>query len=273
MPFNYWIDELFKLDRFAEVGFRGLEWAAEASSWVEVAKRSAAVLGGPDPFPTERAFTDILERADKLEQFAKAQMEEGFPYLFDVLIVRLKSILDSMVDDIAVYCINELEVCKSSPALGNLEGPLLPFLELEPEERASLLLEKLKVKVNVSKKLGVGPYEAVFDQLGVGGPVHDGARRAILELIEVRNVVVHRDGRIDRRLKKSCPWITQSIDSKLLLRWIDYRLYYLGVSWYLLELSRRVSQIRDKPVSEDQLGVQELYAEKIDKVFSSRKSA
>jgi hypothetical protein len=116
---------------------------------------------------------------------------------------------------------------------------LVEFANASLDEQAEHLVSELKSALKVSLKAGVGRFEGVLAPLGLGGPVDEGVRRALFELSEVRNVVVHRAGVVDRRFMEKCPWRSVSSNAMLHVSRADVALYQAAALWYVSELHRR----------------------------------
>ncbi len=227
--------ELSELEHFVSVCFHGLEWTSQARDLHDLATRVAARLE-----PTEsKEELGSGERLEQLEAWSIQQKNSGFPYLFEIVVVRLVSMLESTVDYFVVLRLNDPTRLQASEAVANLKGPLLPFLMAEPSARAQILAEQLQLALGAGLKVGVGRFEAVLDEVGLGGSVAVLVRRTLLELIEYRNVIVHRLGKIDAKLLKSCPWLHGEAGARVSLNHDDYRRYRAAVTWYGAELYRR----------------------------------
>jgi uncharacterized protein YutE (UPF0331/DUF86 family) len=48
--------------------------------------------------------------------------------------------------------------------------------------------------------LGCGRFESLLDTIGLGGSVEETVKRLFLELSQVRNIVVHKAGKADKRI-------------------------------------------------------------------------
>ncbi len=127
----------------------------------------------------------------------------------------------------------------TAPILKKVKGPLVDFLGASDDERAEWLSQELKLVVKITLIKGVGRFEAVFDAIGLGGPVEDEPRRAFLELSEIRNAIVHRGGRADRRLVERCPWLGLEVGGELQVESTRFSSYFLAVHWYVAELAAR----------------------------------
>jgi hypothetical protein len=121
-----------------------------------------------------------------------------------------------------------------------MEGPLLPFINASPEDRAELMFIALKQKLSVALKPGVARMEELLEPVGLHGQINDAVRRLLLELGAVRNVLVHRNGITDKRFIVACPWLQCREGRPLSLSHNHFEMYWFAVGWYMLEISRRV---------------------------------
>ena len=78
-------------------------------------------------------------------------------------------------------------------------------------DRTVYLREALKQEIASDLKIGVGRFESVLDALGFSGSVAASIRKALLELHEIRNVIVHSMGKIDKHFQARCPWTSMDI--------------------------------------------------------------
>jgi hypothetical protein len=119
----------------------------------------------------------------------------------------------------------------------------------------SLATIRMKEEVRANFQPGVGRFEAILNAVELGGPVHDGVRRAFLELSEVRHVLVHRRSKADAKLLERCPWLPVKPGDLLQVSETDLHFYHLACLWYVVEIERRLAmwQDRTQPVQEADL--------------------
>jgi hypothetical protein len=233
------VTELVKLDRFVELCLFGLENATEATSFIDLRRETAEILKQPDPYPTPERYEHARQQALALESFAKEERTAAFPYVFSLAVIKLWSILETWSDDLLVAELRSPEKCRDQRLLMSLEGPLLDFAKAGQDEQAELLATELKLAVKAPLKLGVSRFEALFEPLGLDGPVPDVVRKTIFELSQARNVIVHRGAIADKRFVEACPWLALGIGQPLLLGPTHFHCYALGARWYVVELDRR----------------------------------
>ena len=211
------VDAVNDLQFFVENCRRGMTAGETAVEYIELVREAKRVLHQLDPFPS----TEIYERAKadalKIQNFAAAEVSSGFSYLHGLAAIRGGSILEVAVDDLAVLVLRDRESWAKSQIIGKLKGPLVEFAAASVEAQAEFLAEELKSNTQAALKPGVGRFETLLNPIGLGGPVHDEVRKVLLELAEVRNLVAHRGGMIDRYFAEHCPWFGQTVGERLLI--------------------------------------------------------
>lgn len=243
-------EDLRELELFAEIALNGLDRATKAVQGIELIQKINAALGEPSPFPTDEALAEAKARAGEVEKFAGAQSQHGFSYLFGIVAIRLWSLLEAFVDDIAVEALKTPEKCKDRVLLSKLKGPLIEFRNASPDDQAEYLAETLKQGVEATLKQGVGKFEAILEPLGFGGGVADEVRKCLFELCHVRNTLVHKGSKADRRLIDACPWLGLARGDHIRLSAKDFRRYSFAGYWYLIEIKHRVKHRGTEPPRE-----------------------
>jgi hypothetical protein len=72
----------------------------------------------------------------------------------------------------------------------------------------------------------------------------------LLELIEVRNIIVHKGGRADARFLRRCPWLRISSGDRLLVTEQMLHNYAHVVSYYLIEVIWRWVRVEGHDLSQ-----------------------
>lgn len=218
------------------VGFR--QFAVFAFAFGTTAHDLYSVLHDQSPNPSE-ALKAIKAKAERLQPYAQAEAAQGLSYLNGLLVVRLVTLLESIVNDAVVWAIRNKPDVMRRDELRRLRGSLVDFLLASEGDRAAFLADALAHETRAMLKVGVGRFETLLSVVGLSGAVDDIARRAILELVEVRNVVVHRCGRADARLAEMCPWMTVRSGDRLVITEGMLQQYASAVSYYFLEIVKR----------------------------------
>jgi uncharacterized protein YutE (UPF0331/DUF86 family) len=248
---------------FVHVCLSGLQNSLYATRAIDVFKDSHDRYGILQEFSSEEYYKKAKKQAEEEEAFGREQESKGFTYLYALASIKLWSILEAMVDDLALDGVQHPDRCGDPKLLTSLKGPLLEFLKSSDDERAEFLVGQLKQTLRASTHKGIGRFETILSAVGLDGGVPEEVRRAILELAEVRNVIVHRRGIADGRFVSSCPWYGVGPGEELLVTDKHYRAYELGILLYSLEIDLRLRH-RDSFHPEMSSKVVELKGELLD---------
>lgn len=254
MAWSAVVPDLTRLHRFVDLATHGLQFGMEAPRSVEQHRRVAQVTHRPDPYGTEETYQLALSKAMELQRFANEQHAAKFSYLHELAIVKLWSVLENAVDDLALERLREPDI-RETTVLQGLEGPLLPFASATRDEQAEFLLAKLKVTAKASLQRGVGRFEALLNPLGIGGGVDPLVAKAFVDLSETRHVIVHRGGIADKQLLSRCPWAKTPLGQKLEVTKRQFAWHACAADWYVVELDARIEALRtgSRPLEHDQL--------------------
>lgn len=234
-----YIRSLGELQTFVRFSWHGVHHLSGERAFAEQMiriKRSASLSN--EELQSDDDFRALLPPAD-LEAFANTQLQSGFAYLYTIAVVRLWSIIETAVEDLVLDIIGRVSSAALPEKLRTLRGPLLEFSEASKDDQAAFLIDLLKHELKVALKPGVGKLELLLDSVGYGGPVDATVRRWLLELSQVRNVLVHREGRADRRFIEACPWFGAIRGETIHVARDDFDRYLFSVYWYFGELFRR----------------------------------
>lgn len=228
------VEAIFELEIFVDLSWAGMDYAELATQIASVVKRTTARAG------VAMTQEERLERAKRLESFATAQRPGGFPYLYQLAVTRLWSILEAHVQEVFVTVTLSNPEVRNLPGIKKLKGPLVDFADIPRERQAEFLFGALLEELGAPLKRGVGRFEAVFDAIGLGGPIDENVRRLLLEVSEIRNAVVHRRGTADKRLVAACPWSGFKAGESIKILPPQFEAYIFAAYWYTIEISRRV---------------------------------
>jgi hypothetical protein len=240
---------LSELMTFMEVSVGGLKDAAQARQILHWSRMAKKVLGERDSF-TDDNYDEVASRAKSREVFARAEEKYDFPYLYGMATARLWTILETMVDDLVAYFLHTRPECREVDIVRKLEGPLVEFASAHVSDRARYLADLLTNQVKARFKLGIGRFEAVLNQIGLGDPVDTDVQRTILALSQIRHVIIHRLGKADDKLVTTCPWLNLRPGQRVRVTQKQFRQFYLAFFWYMLELDRRIANLFSENTSE-----------------------
>lgn len=196
---------------------------------------------GPPESPPQGmpSFPRVLT-PDGLKTFVEEQHEQGYPYLHRLTIVWLCALTDSMVFDLASALLARDPSIRSREQIRKLQGPLVEFLELDEEQRAEHVATLLEQSLR-ENLYGFKRHEALLGAVGVvSAPIPKVMEKTLLEMTNTRNAIVHRRGRVDRRLQRACPWMDWRTGQELIVSRELWDLYANGVMWYATSLEDRL---------------------------------
>lgn len=237
------------LNKFVTLCMAGIAEGTSASEFPTIRRKVDKLKKLPDPFPTEEHFIKAVEKGKELEEFAKTEVQGNFPYLLNLASVSLWGTLEAAIDDLSSFLIISWPKCKELEIIRKIRGPLIDFASASDSEQAEYLLTELKQSVNASLKLGVGRFEGILNCIGLGGNVDELVRKLLFELSQVRNIIVHKAGKADRKIVESCPWLNLEVGQDVKVNHQYFMSYVGAADWYLLELDCRCSNLTDHPIN------------------------
>lgn len=224
-----------QLTVFVEAAWQGLDYAAHARTMMEIVARSPYVAGPPRDLNSEE-----IERCARLEAFAVAQAPH-FTYLHELAAFRLWAILENAAEDLVRECLRCIPEFRQRPEFTRIKGSVVEFASKSATEQIEFLVARQKEQLDSAFKIGIGRFECLLGTIELSGNVNDLVRRILLELAETRNVIAHRNGRVDKRFIERCPWFSATVGRPLYLTGRHFERYVVAARWYLVELSRRLA--------------------------------
>ena len=235
-PFERCIDYIHEADRLLYLCIQGL---SHVSRMPALAKALADLDDASADAPLGPEKQRDLDEIDACARFAQEEIDKKFPVLHAHTSIALWAALEALVEDLAMaWLLNEPDVL-SHDQFARLRVTLAEYERLDKQDRMSFLVKELARSTNADFKLGIGRFEVLLEPLGLAGAIDDDVKRMLFELSQVRNVLVHRAGIVDRRFKEACPWIHVEIGSKLRIDHESYVRYYSAVYDYILCLINR----------------------------------
>jgi hypothetical protein len=252
--------EVQSLLHFEDIANNGLRQASKASETLDLIRRANEALEREDhPLNDPAKFNEFRDKAQKLQTWAGSQAQPGFPYLYELLLIRLWCILENLIEQLTTARLHHISALDQHEALARLKVSILDYIALDQVEKGAYLYEELCKTIGTKERRGAGKYEAVLAAVGLSGPIVDLPSRMLLEASVVRNLVIHRGGRVDRRSEKACPWLSTTFGARIRLDPRFFYRYALAVRWYIQEIDRRAGELVPQhvvlgyPTSQEQL--------------------
>lgn len=229
------IEETSNILQLSIVAIKHLDGHAELiETFQEVRRR----IGNPEPL-------DIAGAA-KLERAAQEEIRNGFQLLIAHSVVALWAALECTIPQVCAAMIyNNPEILKEEK-FEKIKLPIQLITSRRSFDLFANIIEELERNLSAKLKIGVGRFESVLDQIGLGGEIDDRTRRDLLELSQLRNLIVHRFGKVDKQFKIRCKWINVKVGARIKLNIDDYFRYQLAVANYSSIIAKRILNYYDK---------------------------
>ena len=178
-------------------------------------------------------------------ELARAEEENGCPAINAQALIGLYSALDALIQQLPdalrdlPFLVRLDEAEKQAP---EIEGRLTPELRKELIKQLQKLQEVPKLR-QLEKK-GTARYERRLRGVGLGfqRPIPDGLDQALREIGVIRDLLIHRAGRMDQEALDRASSLADSYQNGDLIRLSDedYRTYSGAIRWYGAEVIHRV---------------------------------
>ncbi len=152
-------------------------------------------------------FRRTVNQARAEAEWVREEVEGGFPLLHRHGTVALWGTLEALLEDLAVAWLSNQPGAWSTPPLRKLKVPLAEFHLASEAERPRLAVRELGRSVGADARAYVGQLGAVLQAFDLAPSVKPNLKRALRELAQVRNVIVHRGAVADQKLLDECPWV------------------------------------------------------------------
>jgi hypothetical protein len=244
MVADFWV-AMEEAERTRKLGILGLE---ELTRTLERYEHEQGVARDDDELsPRARATLQAYwERAES----ARIEIANGCPHLNAQALISMNSALDAMVEEWvpAMRAIRAMAISEHLMQRAEQEHPDLAS-KLTDEQREALsnalptvVTEQLPKLVHMTGS-GAARYEALLCQEGLGAPpdrpLPADLDRALAELGAIRDVLVHRAGRVDVRALEQAPSLRYKDGDLVRVTRHEYREYSAAVRCYAAELAFR----------------------------------
>jgi len=187
---------------------------------------------------------ESIEAAQQLEALAKREREGGFQLLIRHAVVAIWSALDASVPRFVAAYIQAFPDLLKGEAFTKVRLPAAALLASSETDVCGEIVLELERNSNATLKRGVGRFECLLDAVGLSRVIDDQQRRDLLELSQVRNLIVHKFGVVDARFATACPWLGLAIGDKLILSFDHYRRYHAAACLYVADIVKTSRLIR-----------------------------
>ncbi|MCZ6453166.1 MAG: hypothetical protein O6909_02890 [Alphaproteobacteria bacterium] len=238
-PYEQCIDYLDEQGKLLRVSIRGTSILRGAPRLIEVLNKvNLQDLNEENEGQMEEAETKLrLAKTDA--EFARQQIDSGFPILFSNSIIGIWGALERLISDIFVaHLRNHPHLLEMQP-FSRVRLSISDFHRMTELERYRYIFREIERNTKATNHPGIARFESMLDILGLAGRTNKQIRRNLLELYYVRNLLVHRGGIVDQQFIDNCPWKRVRSGNKLPLRHRDYKRYMKSADEYIARLVRR----------------------------------
>jgi len=235
LAFRRFIDESLRLVRIVSLCARGIGVLRGMPKVIEVIARVEDKDGEPD---TQARLAHAREEAE----LADKEVNQQFPLLHGLGTVALWSLLEAAVlEFVSEWFKNQPDALQTEP-VSKLRVRVGEYELLRADERFAYLAAQLDREVGAGIRNGTERFESLLRPLGLDGPIPKRLVKDIFELGQVRNGLVHRGGRVDRKLSESCPWLDLRPNDELKVSQAMFGRYSEAATHYVILLICRVGE-------------------------------
>lgn len=240
-PFYRFNEYMVEIDRVLHLSMEGLSLITRSPQLTEALINYRVVKDGADSMSPEEE-RDLKSTRTKAK-YAQDEISKGFPIFHAHAVTSIWSALDALIFDfVCVWILNVPSALASDP-FSKIKITLSQYELLGKEDRISYLVKELSRSLNADFKLGIGKYEALLTSIGLGGEVDADIQKTLLEMSQVRNVLVHRAGLVDRRFKEVCPWVDIEIGTPIRIENAKYHAYLKAIEDYAICIINRMRKL------------------------------
>lgn len=173
-----------------------------------------------------------VEHIRKIEEIAASEVSLDFPLLHSAGTVLLWGALESAFRDFVVRWLTCYPLARQVPELKKVRVSVAEY-EFREEDRMRYLAEILERDLAAALRPGVGRFDCILKPFGIHPKIDEAHRRNLLELAALRNVIVHRAGVADERLRELCPWLELEIGQTVSIRAGAFDRFVQASSYYV----------------------------------------
>lgn len=245
--FAQYFEEIDNLEAFTKLSYTGYRFTIKTINLIS----------------SEYTDDESEELLREVKPYLEKEMKNNYSYLYNLSSIRLWGIIETAVDDFVQHTIETDSSVREMETLKKVQGPLVDFINMSQSDQSLFLLDSLKRSIKASSKLGIGRFESILACINHDGAVSEVVRTTLFELSEIRNVLVHKNGKADLRIIKNCPWLALSQGMSIHINEKRFNNYKLAVTWYILELTNRRTKFIGEEIDEYLTGLQEKIVKKL----------
>ena len=242
--FKQFICETERLNQVIDLSARGISVVRGMPKIVEV------LMKVEDKIEDIEAKSE-LERAQAEAILAEREVKEEFPLLHAWAVISIWALLEAVIKSFVAEWLKRKPTAWRVDPIQRLKIRIGKYESIPRAERHLFVTELLERETGAGLKNGTTRFEALLTPFGLSGESPDIVRRIIFELGQVRNLIVHRGGRVDRTFREACPWVKIPLGHELKVSTKMWRKYFEAVHIYITLLICRVGTYFGADMSEN----------------------
>lgn len=251
------IGELFTFVTFCEASINLSPFTAKAPELARDMTKRSGVTWGDGSLRRMELHAEAVKRG-------VSDLRGLTSYLHGLAYIRLCTALEVLVDAVLVAVLSDTDRWDQLPMVSGLKVgkvDVVSLLRSSADQRVRFIAEEIKKGIGAPLKSGIGRFECVLDAVGMSGSVPSKVRDSILQLVEVRNAVVHRGGIADRRLVDKVPGLGFKEGDTIQISRVEFAIASTASIWYILELRRRANAMFPGAKNPHEAGFSEMILE------------
>lgn len=206
-PLNRFIHYAGESRQLRYMSIQGIDGFRMFPKAVEVLKRTDRLVG--------KVTKLSMEEAQEAAEFAEGEKERNYPFFHVHALIGLWAAFEAAVEDLQVAFLMNDPAILQKDEFAKIRIPLRDFELLEKEERMRFLLSEFEKNICAGRKHGADRFEILLEPFGLSGVLVSEIKKDIREMHHVRNVLVHRAAKADRRIVEGCPWLGLSLGQEI----------------------------------------------------------
>lgn len=160
---------------------------------------------------------------EKSSDFAREEERRGFQTIFSHHLVATWAAIESSIEQtLENHLLNVPDAIDRIRA--SVKMPLKRISSIHSQLDASAVLRSWNTALGQSD--AIDRMLAQLDCFGLSLVLETDTRRSLTEMCELRNVIMHRSGFLDRRFLDKCPWRTDTVGTPVTLSHDTMRVYF-----------------------------------------------
>ena len=142
-------------------------------------------------------------------ELAQLEVNEGFPITLSQFLVDIWGLLEAFIRKLLTLSLEHMGAMRFE-RVAKLKIKVGDYDQLVGAERFYYVVKVLEREEASSTKVGVDRFESLLACVKLDGPLPSSLKKALYELSQLRNCIVHNARRVDLQLVLACPWLALS---------------------------------------------------------------